>query len=151
VLFGTADDGVPRGARFPEDDQLLVAGVAVALGLRLGVATKPAHFQVVHKLPVGQLNATGNNTVPKIEKRLYEQLIGLVGGDVGKIIPKPPKSADEVAPGHVVLAHESIVDGWFEAICVKREGRRLIVRWRDYPTIPPFERDIESVTLLIGA
>jgi hypothetical protein len=151
VLFGITEDGTLRAARFPDSDQRLVANTAIALGLRQAVATKPAHFAVVQKLPLGKLSATGSTVVPKVEKALYDQLIGLVGGEIGRVSSKLPTTPDEIQPGDLVLAQESLIDGWFEAVCVKRQGERLIVRWRDYPAIPPFERDINNIALLIRA
>lgn len=150
VLFGL-EDGTPRGARFPDDNQFVLAKAALTLGMRVGVATKPSHFEIVHKLPVGRLGSSGPNAMPKISKDLYDQLNALVGGDVGRILAKPPKSIDELASGHVVLAQDSIVDGYFEAIVLKRASERLILRWRDYPDVPPFERTVDGVGLFSGS
>src|SRR4051812_10895483 len=150
VLFGLGEDGTPRGARFPDDDQPAMSKLALALGLRVGIAAKTAHLEFAQKLPIGRPQGPSGNSVPKISKDLYDQINALVGGDVGKLSTKLAKSFDEIAPGHVVLAQESIADGWFEAVVVRREAKRLIVRWRDYPDVPPFERSVDAVSLLHG-
>jgi hypothetical protein len=147
VLFGLDEEGKPRAARFPDDDPALISKAAQALGLRVGIATKGPHFEIVQKLPIGRIYATGNGSVPKVAQDLYDQLNALVGGEPGAISPTLPKSWDAVAPGHLVLAQESVEDGWFEAVVVKRESDKLTVRWRDYPSVPEFERPLTAIAL----
>src|SRR5450631_4321971 len=100
VLFGLDEEGKPRAARFPDDDLALISKAALALGLRVGIATKTQHFEVVQKLPIGRIHATGNGSVPKVAKDLYDQINFLVGGEPGVISTTLPKSWDELAPGH---------------------------------------------------
>src|SRR4051812_32669758 len=45
VVFGLGEDG-PRAARFPDGDQRLIAKIAIELGLRQAIATKPSHFDI---------------------------------------------------------------------------------------------------------
>ncbi len=98
VLFGLDEEGKPRVARFPDDDPALISKAAQALGLRVGIATKGPHFEIVQKLPIGRVYATGNGTVPKVAQDLYDQLNALVGGEIGPISLTLPKSWDAIAP-----------------------------------------------------
>jgi hypothetical protein len=148
VLFGLDEEGKPRAARFPDDDPALISKAAQALGLRVGIATKGPHFETVQKLPIGRIYATGNGSVPKVAQELYDQVIALAGGEIGPISPTLPKSWAELAPGHVVLAQDTIEDGWFEAVVIKRDGDTLTVKWRDYPSVPEFERPVTAIALL---
>lgn len=148
VLFGRDEEGKPHAARFPDDDPALISKAAQALGLRVGIATKGPHFEIVQKLPIGRIHATGNGSIPKVAQELYDQLNSLVGGEPGAISPTLPKSWSELAPGHLVLAQDSIEDGWFEAVITKRDGDTLTVKWRDYPGVPEFERPITAIALL---
>jgi hypothetical protein len=147
VLFGLDQEGIPRGGRFPDDDQLGLSQAAIAQGFRIAVASKAAHFQITGALPTCRLNSTGTTNVPKIKKEIFDQITSLVGGEIGPISPKHPKSPEEITPGHLVLAQESLEDGWFEAIVIKCDGD-LTLRWRDYPSIPEFQRPITAVALL---
>jgi hypothetical protein len=148
VLFGLDEEGKPRAARFPDDDPALISKAAQALGLRVGIATKGPHFEIVQKLPIGRIYATGNGSVPKVAQDLYDQLNALVGGELGPVSPTLPNSWDAVAPSHVVLAQDTIEDGWFEAVVTKRDGDTLTVKWRDYPSVHEFERPITAIALL---
>jgi hypothetical protein len=148
VLFGLDEHGKPRAARFIDDNEHLVGRLAQALGLRMGIATGSKHADTLDEIPVGRVYATGKGSVPTVSQELYDSLNALVGGDPGTISSALPKSWDDLAPGHLVLAQESIADGWFEALLVKREGESLRLRWRDYPSQPEFARPITAVALL---
>ena len=150
VLFGLDEEGKPRAARFPDDDPALIAKAALALGLRVGIATEPSHFKVVQKLPIGRIHATGNGSVPKVAQDLYDQINALVGGEPGIISTTLPKSWDELAPGHLVLARDSdsVADGWWEAVVTKRDGDVLTLIQRDYPGNGEFTRPLKAVALL---
>jgi hypothetical protein len=97
---------------------------------------------------LGRIYETGNGSVPKVAQELYDQVIALAGGEIGPISPTLPKSWAELAPGHVVLAQDTIEDGWFEAVVIKRDGDTLTVKWRDYPSVPEFERPVTAIALL---
>ena len=114
----------------------------------MGIATKPQHFEIVQKLPIGRIHATGNGSVPKVAQDLYDQINALVGGEPGVISTALPKTWDEIAPGHLVIAQESMTDGWFEAVVTKRDGDTLTVKWRDYPGQGEFTRPLKTVALL---
>jgi len=44
-----------------------------------------------------------------------------------------PKTWDEIAPGHLVIAQEALDYGWWEAIVIGRNGDIFTLRFRDYP------------------
>ena len=148
VLFGLDAEGKPRAARFIEDDESLVARLAQALGLRMGIATGTKHADTLDEIPVGRVYATGKGSVPNVSQDLYGKLNALVGGDPGSISTALPKSWEDLAAGHLLIAQDSIADRWFEAVLVKRDGDSLILRWRDYPSQPEFSRPITAVALL---
>jgi hypothetical protein len=62
--------------------------------------------------------------------------------------PGLPTSWDDVAVGHLVIAQESLGDGWWEAIVLARDGDMLTLKWRDYPWQPNVLRHAGSVALL---
>ena len=59
-----------------------------------------------------------------------------------------PASWDDIRIGHLVIAHESPEDGWWEAIVVAVENEQLLLRWRDYPRQPCVRRGRREVALL---
>jgi hypothetical protein len=98
--------------------------------------------------------------VPNVRQILYSDLIvalatkaeALVGnGGQNDVLPPArglPQSWDEIAPGHLVIAHESLEYGWWEAIVVARKDDVLTLRYRDYPSLPKFFRDRSGVALM---
>ena len=136
VLFGTDENGTPRAARFVDEKEDLVARAAQAMGLRLGIATKAKHFEVVRELPVGRIHATGKTAVPNISQELYDKLNALVGGEPGRISTSFAKSWEELAPGHLVVAQASLDDGWWSAVsrsatsCACGSSLAFLRRWR---------------------
>ncbi len=148
VLFGLDENGKPRAARFIDDNENLLARLAQALGLRMGIATGSKHADTLDEIPVGRVYATGKGAVPNISQELYDKLNALVGGEPGPISATFPKNWDDLAPGHLVIAQDSVADGWFEAVLVKRDGNSLTLRWRDYPSQPEFIRPTTAVALL---
>ena len=55
---------------------------------------------------------------------------------------------DDIAVGHLVIAQESAIVGWWEAIVLARDGEMLTLKWRDYPDCPSFIRHSNSIALL---
>jgi hypothetical protein len=62
-----------------------------------------------------------------------------------------PGSWEEIAPGHLVIAQESLANGWWEAIVLDRKGDMLTLRFRDYPRLPKFFRHRTAVALMSPA
>ena len=59
-----------------------------------------------------------------------------------------PRNWDEIAPGHLVIAQESLDNGWWEAIVLDRKDDMLTLRFRDYPRLPKFFRHRTAVALM---
>jgi hypothetical protein len=59
-----------------------------------------------------------------------------------------PRSWEEIGVGHMVLAHESPDDGWWEAVVIARDAEILTLRYRDAPKLPKFIRHINTVALV---
>ena len=148
VLFGLDEQERPRGAWFTDQDEALLVRMAKGLGLRMGVATAPRHHAVLSKFPKGDLHATDLKAVPQVPLDLYEKLNALVGGETGVIATAQPKSWDSIEPGHLVIALDTISEGWLPAVVTKRRENNLVLKWRDFPGEGEFIRNANSVALL---
>lgn len=69
-------------------------------------------------------------------------------GAPGDLPPNLPRNWQEIAPGHLVIAHESLEDGWWEAIVIERDGDMLTLRWRDNPKQAKCIRHRTAVALI---
>ena len=157
VVFGADEFTKPRAARFSVDDPELLAKAAESLHLRMIEVTDPDLAEVADQLPLGRLHATGQNFVPFIKGRLYADLVGATVGDQEPPAhPDPksnelPRSWDELGPGHLVIARESLECGWWEAIVVERTGDLVTLKYRDYPRYPNMVRHRSAVALISSA
>ena len=121
--------------------------------------------ELAKKLPTGRLYSTGRGFVPVVRQSLYGKLVEqlkLAGQPVPSETEQPngkeaaaaqtapglPTSWDDIAVGHLVIAHESAVAGWWEAIVLARDGDMLTLKWRDYPWQPNVQRHASAVALL---
>ena len=59
-----------------------------------------------------------------------------------------PRSWDEIAAGHLVVAQESLEYGWWEAIVLERKGDSFTLQYRDYPHLPKFVRHRSAIALM---
>ena len=71
--------------------------------------------------------------MPYIKGELYFELLGTALDDVPWPPPDPgpagqdlPRSWDEIAPGHLVIARETFECGWWEAVVIERNGGGLL-------------------------
>jgi hypothetical protein len=148
VVFGLDADEKPRAARFINPNEKLVAKLAQSLGLRVGITTTTAHVNILGNLPTGRINAQGSEAVPIVGLEEYERINALVGGETGRISTAFPKSWDEIAPGHLVVANDNLEDGWWLALVIKRHENNLTLQWRDYPSQGQFIKNVSDVALL---
>jgi hypothetical protein len=164
LVLGFDEQQKPCGARFVGDKPDLVAKAAQLMGLKVYKATSPDVADVAKKLPIGRLYANGRGFVPNVRQALYSDVIvalaaepqqGAVGADDDKastpIARGLPRSWDEIAPGHLVIAQESLEYGWWEAIVLDRKDDMLTLRFRDYPRLPKFFRHRTAVALISPA
>jgi hypothetical protein len=156
VVFGTDEYTKPRAARFSAEERELLAKAAEALRLRL-IEVDAANedlAEVAARLPAGRLHATGKGLVPYIKGQLYSELLTAAVGELRpqqSLEPAPqdlPRSWDEVATGHLVIARETLEFGWWEAVVVERNGDLVTLRYRDYPDLPPQVRHRSFVALI---
>ena len=126
--------------------------------------TSPDVAEVAKKLPVGQLYATGRAFVPNMRQSLYSDVIVALAAEPQQAAVGPaddktstpvarglPRNWDEIAPGHLVIAQESLDYGWCEAIVLDRKDDMLTLRYRDYPRLPKFFRHRTAVALISPA
>jgi hypothetical protein len=172
--FGMDDKGTPRGARFAQHNDRVV-NAALDLNLNAVKVASPAFAEAAKKLPEGRLYASGKAFIPNIKQSLHDELVSILrqtgdtseaykvthspgeppGGSseapvrcVSPITSGLPKSWDAIDIGHMVLAHESPDDGWWEALVIKREEDILTLRYRDAPKLPTFIRHVTTVALV---
>jgi hypothetical protein len=59
-----------------------------------------------------------------------------------------PKNWDNIEVGHLVIAHENMIEGWWEAIVIATDNDMLTLRWRDYPKQENVVRHRTAVALV---
>ena len=161
LVLGFDEQQKPCGARFVGDKPDLIAKAAQLMGLKVYKATSPDVADVAKKLPIGRLYANGRGFVPNVRQALYSDVIvalaaepqqAAVGADDDKastpIARGLPQNWDEIAPGHLVIAQESLEYGWWEAIVLDRKDDMLTLRFRDYPRLPKFFRHRSAIALM---
>jgi hypothetical protein len=164
LVLGFDEQQKPCGARFIDAKPDLVAKAAQVMGLKVYKPSSPEAAELAKNLPVGQLYATGRAFVPHVRQSLYSDVIvalaaepqqGAVGPDDDKastpVARGLPRTWDEIAPGHLVIAQESLDYGWWEAIVLDRNADMLTLRFRDYPRLPKFFRHRTAVALMSPA
>ena len=171
VLLGVDRHGKPTAARFPESQARLAAKAAEQLDLRVLTVATPAVAELAATLPVGRIHASGKGFVPNVRGDLYAKLLAMAGPPAqvtqpsaqtpgraqsnggGAKTKKPaqdrlPKDWDAIAPGHLVVAQESLEDGWYEAIVLEQNGDMFTLRWHEFPRERRFARHRRSLGLL---
>jgi hypothetical protein len=154
------EDGQPRAAKFLAGHADLVRKAAEAMNLTVRKAEGPEIVDLAKKLQEGRLYATGRGSVPPIRRDLYDRLVEqlkLAGQPVPETHsqvqaeqtgPDLPATWDDIAVGHLVIAHENAVEGWWEAIVLARDGDLLTLKWRDYPLQSNVTRHVATVALM---
>jgi hypothetical protein len=161
VLFGIDGRGKAKAARFGKEHAGLAMKAADQLQLQVLASNDPKIAELAARLPVGRVHATGRTFVPFIRRDLYDQLLaaaangnlhqppappanGTSGNDAGtppsRSSPKLPRTWHEIGVGDLVVAQDSLEDGWYEAIVVDANGDMFSLRWRDYPRQRQFVR-----------
>jgi hypothetical protein len=160
IVLGYDDEQKPRGARFVDAKPDLVTKAAELMDLKVYQATSEDVAAIAEKLPVGRLYANGRGFVPNIRQNLYSDLVvALALEPEAALSPENdkdslpaarglPRSWDEVGPGHLVIAQESLEYGWWEAIVLERKDDVFTLRFRDYPKLPKFFRHRSSIALM---
>jgi hypothetical protein len=98
--------------------------------------------------------------VPNVRQDLYSDLVvalavepqaalSTAGDKDGLPVARGlPRSWDEIAAGHLVIAQESLEYGWWEAIVFARKGDTFTLQYRDYPHLPKFVRHRSGIALM---
>jgi len=160
IVLGFDDQQKPRGARFVDAKPDLVTKAADAMGFKVYEASPEDVAEYAKKLPLGRLYANGRGFVPNIRQDLYSDLVVALGlepqaalstaGDKDSlpVALGLPRSWDQIAPGHLVIAQESLDYGWWEAIVLDRQGDTFILQYRDYPHLPKFVRHRSGIAMM---
>jgi hypothetical protein len=160
IVLGFDDQQKPRGARFIDAKPNLVTKAADLMGLKVFQAAPGEVAEFAKKLPLGRLYANGRGFVPNIRQSLYSDLVvalalesqTALGGNGDKdSLPAAlglPRSWDEIGPGHLVIAQESLEYGWWEAVVLNRKDDTFTLQYRDYPHLPKFLRHLSAIALM---
>ena len=158
VLFGIDNRGKPKGARFGKEHASLAMKAATQLQLKVLASDDPKVAEIAARLPVGRVHGTGRTFVPFIRRDLYDKLVaaaangnarstsppngssGAQGSTLGGSAPHLPQNWQAIGVGDLVVATQSLEDGWYEAIVVEANGDMLTLRWRDFPRQRRFAR-----------
>jgi hypothetical protein len=157
ILFGADEYAKPRAATVAAEDPALLAKAAASMYLRLVEVTDPEVAEIAATLPAGRLHASGKGLVPYIKGDLYNELLcATLANQAPQANPDPapqdlPRTWDEIVPGHLVIARETLEVGWWEAIVVERTGDLVTVRYRDYPQYPNMVRHRSAIALISPA
>jgi hypothetical protein len=105
-------------------------------------------------------SVSGRGFVPNVRQSLYSDLVVALGlepqaalskNDDKQSLPAArglPRSWDEISPGHLFIAQESLEYGWWEAIVLDRKGNTFTLQYRDYPHLPKFVRHRSGIALM---
>jgi hypothetical protein len=158
IVLGYDENHKPRAARFPAKDADLVTKAARLMDLKVYEAVSEDLAALAKKLPEGRLYGNGRAFVPNVRQSLYSQVIvalavepqAAVGKDQDElpVATGLPRTWDEIAPGHLVIAQEGLDHGWWEAIVLGRAGDMFTLRFRDYPKLPKFVRHRNAIALM---
>ena len=163
IVLGFDEQQKPRGAGFVDAKPDLVLKAADLMGLKVYQASPPEVADLAKKLPLGRLYANGRGFVPNIRQSLYSDLVVALAVEGQAALSKNgnndslpvarglPRSWDEIAAGHLVVAQESLEYGWWEAIVLARNGDTFTLQYRDYPHLPKFVRHLSSIALMSPA
>ena len=155
VVFGLDSNWRPHAAWFPHTQADQARAAAKQLRLNVIVVANGTAADLVAKLPAGQIHAAGPAMVPPVREDLYEKVVATINprGEAGQdpgapVVTDLPETWAAIKPGHLVLAQDSLVGGWYEAIVVGRTGDKVTLRSRDYPGFPNFTVPVKAVALV---
>jgi len=157
IVMGYDEHHKPCAARFTGADPDLVAKAAKLMDFEVRAASSEDLAAVAKKLPVGRLYGNGRGFVPNVRQELYSEIVAALSAEpqgtttVPETMPVAsglPRTWDEIAAGHLVIAQETLDLGWWEAIVIGRKDDMFSLRFRDYPKIPKFVRHRSAIALM---
>jgi hypothetical protein len=133
IVFGADEANKPRAATFTGGEVEAATKAAELMKLRVLKVAGPELTELAASLQAGRIYASGLGFVPPIRPSIYERL-----GELADPKPAPslPRSWDEIEIGHLVLALDASVEGWWETIVVAKDNDMLTLKWRDYSGYP---------------
>ena len=118
IVLGYDEHHKPRAARFPATDADLVTKAAQLMDVKVYEAATEDLAALAKKLPEGRLYGNGRGFVPNVRQSLYSEIIvtlavepqAAVGKDQDElpVATGLPRTWDEIAPGHLVIAQEAL-------------------------------------------
>ena len=158
IVLGYDENHKPRAARFPGAEAELVTKAAQLMDLKVYEAVTEDLAALAKKLPEGRLYGNGRGFVPNVRQSLYSDIIVTLAVEPQAAVSKDqdelpvatglPRTWEEIAPGHLVIAQEALDYGWWEAIVIGRNGDMFTLRFRDYPKLPKFVRHRNAIALM---
>jgi hypothetical protein len=153
LLFGADEFAKPRAARHIATDQAALETAANRHHLRLVRVVGTALEDIAKRVPAGSIEAGYPAPLPFVPEDLYADLVDLTAGKQKQSpatnpATELPSTGGEIAAGHLVIAHESMECGWWEAIVLERAGELLTLRYRDFPAVPSIVRHLSAVALI---
>ena len=135
IVLGYDENHKPRAARFPASNVELVAKAAQLMDLKVYAAASEDLAALAKKLPEGRLYGNGRGFVPNVRQSLHSEIIVTLAVEpqaaVGKdhdelpVATGLPRTWDEIAPGHLVIAQDALDYGWWEAIVIASQRRHV--------------------------
>jgi hypothetical protein len=157
IVFGVCNDNWPRAGWFPQSQADSARAAAKQLRLNVIEVVNGHAADLIASLPPGQIHAHSKSIVPRVSEDVYAKVVTALNprGEAGQtpgvpVVTDLPTTWDVIKPGHLVLAHESVFDGWWEAIVLDRTVDKVTVRFRDFPSYAPFSVPVTGVAL-VGA
>ena len=170
VVIGVGSDKKPHAARYHDRDGAVVARAAGLMGYKIASAVNAKAKTIAKTLPEIKLFASGRALVPRVKQSVFDYLnealtfptlrngkdpnalsqsaadVTEQTEDLNGLLPNPWAS---IKVGSIVLAVDSDVEGWFEAVVVNLslKGAMLGLRWRDYPRLQQFKAPRTAVAI----
>jgi hypothetical protein len=94
------------------------------------------------------VNSRGNVSCSPLLRQHAEQHAIPAYRHVPPVATGLPRTWDDIAPGHLVIAQEALEYGWWEAIVIGRNADMFTLRFRDYPKLPKFVRHRNAIALI---
>ena len=164
LVLGFDEQQKPCGARFVGEKPDLVAKAAQLMGLSVYKASSPDVAELPRSCRSASSTPTAAGSCRTCGKRSIATSLSRwrpnrsrprSARTTTRPAPLSPAACrgswDEIAPGHLVIAQESLVNGWWEAIVLDRKDDLLTLRFRDYPRLPKFFRHRTAVALMSPA
>lgn len=160
IVFGKDEAGKAHASWFAEADAKLAERAAGLMAMSVLRLSTDEHRAIASVIAGGKIFGSGKAFVPFVKGAAYDQLsafpeayLAAPPAEPEPLAPVPPitdvpSTRDAITVGSLVLAPEE-ESGWFESVIVEIKPEALFVlRWRDWPDLPPFVRRGDNLALL---